>query len=564
MTETPSRLLEEYRAAFQEYLHGAGEAALERAYELGRKAVDYGLGVLDVATIYQEMLAEALQSPNVADTTAVTKAAATFLAECLSPFEMTHRSYRDANAALRASEERYRGLFENANDIVFTADLKGSFTSINRAGEEITGYRRDELSGMSFGRLFAPEYVELVRQMLDRKLRSGGKTTYEAEIITKDGRRVTLDVSTRLAYQEGRPGGVQGIARDITERKRAERVFRDLLEAAPDGMVVIDKERKMVLLNAQTEKLFGYRREELLGKDLNVLVPERFRERHAAHCAQFLTEGQLRPMGTGLVLSGLRKDGSEFPAEISLSPLETAEGTVVLSAIRDITVRKRAEEALQRMNEALEEQTRRIAHALHDESGQLLAAVHIALQEMAGDLPSSARKPLQNVRRMLDQIEEQIREFSHELRPPVLEDLGFARALEFLGQRVSRRTRISVTVKCGKDERFPPPVETALYRIIQETLTNVTRHAKASKVNIQIQRDAKMIRGSVKDDGIGFDVSAVLARKGRRSGLGLTGIRTRLEALGGNCTIRSSRGHGTEILFTIPLGENDASPCAGS
>ena len=413
MTESSSRLHDEYASAFQAYLEGDGEPALQRAYELGRRAIDGGLGVLDITAIYQEILAEMLHRTKAKDIATLASAAATFFAESLSPFEMTHRSFREANAALRASEERYRGLLENANDIVFTANLQGIFTSINRAGEEITGYPRDELCGMSFRRLFAPEFVERAERMLSRKIRSGGPTIYEAEIITKDGRRVTLDLSTRLVYQEGQPIGVQGIARDITERARAARIFRDLLEAAPDGMVVIDRQTRMILVNAQAERLFGYQREELLGKGLEILVPERFRERHRAQCEKFFAEVRVRPMGTGLALVGLRKGGDEFPAEISLSPLEAEGGTLVLAAIRDVTEQKRAEEAIQRMNEALEEQAKRIANALHDESGQLLASVHIALGELAGDMSPEARKGLQNVKQLLDQIEEQLRQFSH-------------------------------------------------------------------------------------------------------------------------------------------------------
>jgi signal transduction histidine kinase len=209
--------------------------------------------------------------------------------------------------------------------------------------------------------------------------------------------------------------------------------------------------------------------------------------------------------------------------------------------------------ALRGLNERLEVEAGRIAHALHDEAGQLLASVHLAVDEVACALPfDQTRDRLLKIKGLLDQIEEQIRHLSHELSPTVLDDLGLIPALEFLAQGVSTRSGLHITVEGGAEPRLPPAIEIALYRITQEALANVFKHARAKHVHIQIRRANQCIECSIRDDGIGFDAAAVQARKGDR-GLGLLGIRERLNTLGGSLSITSNQGCGTKLLVTLPL-----------
>src|SRR5207245_941540 len=173
----------------------------------------------------------------------------------------------------------------------------------------------------------------------------------------------------------------------------------------------------------------------------------------------------------------------------------------LLGVARDITDRKRAEEALRHVNEALEEEAKRIAHALHDEAGQLLASVHIGLADVARELPSHAAQRLEDVRGLLTKIEEQLRHLSHELRPTILDDLGLGPALEFLAEGVSKRTGLSITVEGSPGKRLPAPTETALYRIVQEALTHVTKHAQATRAYIKFTPNRRSLRGVIRDAG---------------------------------------------------------------
>src|SRR5881394_1206258 len=208
--------------------------------------------------------------------------------------------------------------------------------------------------------------------------------------------------------------------------------------------------------------------------------------------------------------------------------------------------------ALRQLNETLEEEIKRIAYAVHDEAGQPLVAVHLALADVARELPERQKEQMGRIEELLNQVEKQLRRYSHELRPTVLDDLGWIPAIRFLAEGVSKRANLPIHIKVAFAGRLPSTTEIALYRVVQEALTNAVKHAKAGNIWVRAWRDEFVLCCSIRDDGAGFDVRALQAA-GCRKGLGLIGMQERLSAIGGTVRIESRRGQGTELLIRLPL-----------
>jgi signal transduction histidine kinase len=212
-----------------------------------------------------------------------------------------------------------------------------------------------------------------------------------------------------------------------------------------------------------------------------------------------------------------------------------------------------AVKALRQLNETLEEQMKMIAYAVHDEAGQLLVAVHLALAEMARQVPEAQRAKIGHIEELLGEVEQHLRRYSHELRPTVLDDLGWVAAIRFLADGVSRRTSLNISVDTDVSMRLATTMETAIYRIVQEALNNIVKHARASNVWIRVWREGKKVLCfSVQDDGAGFDNRKMQLLAGR-PGLGLVAMRERASAVGGALHIESTPAEGTTLSLRLPL-----------
>lgn len=333
------------------------------------------------------------------------------LAALSAEYDQAQRTLRDeisrrerAETALLKSESRFRRLADSGVLGVFTADTSGRILDANDAFTAILGYSRDDVvSGkVRWDELTPPKWAEHDANAVRQLQTHGIVPAWEKEYVHKDGRSVPVLVGAAL---------LDGVAEecvcfilDQSERKRAERAakqlaaehavdmrFRALLETAPDAMVVIDTTGQIAVANAQAERVFGYSRSELIGHHLELLIPERFRIGHAQHLAQFFQQPSARPMGSGIELFGRRKDGSELPIEVSLSPLQSGETRTVSAAIRDISERKSLEAATKLVNDRLASAVESIhdAFALFDNEDRVVLCNSV-YRELIGDpLPGS-------------------------------------------------------------------------------------------------------------------------------------------------------------------------------
>jgi PAS domain S-box-containing protein len=357
---------------------------------------------------------------------------------------------------------------------------------------------------------------------------------------------------------------IAGLLRQRLKLRRAEERFRQVVEAAPTGMLMVGRDGAIVMVNAEVEKLFGYRRDELLGQRVEMLVAKRSLSVHSADRDRFFAMPERHATGPGRDLYGQRKDGSEFPVEIRLGPLQTAQGMFVLESIIDLSERRRAEESLRasqrelrslsgRLLDAQEDERRRIARELHDDINQELAFVAVEMDRLGQSAPGAESSTAERVQKLSSHVKElssAVHDLSHQLHPSKLEQLGLVSAVKALCTELKYHHGLEVSfTPHDVPIAIPEAAALCLYRIVQEALRNVIRHSGTKRAVIALSGSPDGIRLRIADEGFGFDATSDRGN----GGLGLVSMRERLYLVGGQMVIESRPGGGTRIDVRVPL-----------
>jgi PAS domain S-box-containing protein len=474
--------------------------------------------------------------------------------------------------SLQREQALVSAILDSASDLlVMVVDREGRIVQFNRVCQQLSGYSLEEVRGRKpWEFMVPPDEVPRLVETFEKVLR-GAPSQTETHWLAKDGRHLVIGWSNTGVAVDGWVESVIASGMDKTEssenRKRAvesEATVRALLEMA-QPIIAVNQQGRILVANAASEKMFGYSHDEVIGQEIGILLPERLRQRHSAHVAKWFSQPISRRMGVGLDLAGLRKDGTELPVEVSLSYHETVDGIAAVAFISDVTEKKKNEQALLDYQSRLQKLTanlmsvqeagsKELARELHDDFSQQLAALamEVSTLQASGEVAVPLTERLSELGEKIGHLADEMHQTSRQLHPTILNELGLEAALREECGRFSAQCKIPIQFICEElPASTPEDVSLCLYRIAQETLRNIRKHAGATEGRVRLFGGEGGVSLLVEDTGDGFDIAE--ARKS--GGLGLISMEERVRLVNGKFKILSQTGVGTTVGVFVPLNE---------
>lgn len=475
--------------------------------------------------------------------------------------------------------QNYRYLFENASDGMWVQDMEGNIVDANRADEKLTGFTREELLGKNVSEFLAGDSLNLAREVRRKLLnREEIAQPYEQRLIRKDGTIGIMNLATSLVIIDGKPVGFQHVARDITAEKRLQEMLSKIINGSPIATFVIDKQHKITHWNIALASLSGVDARDIIGTDRQW---QAFYARKRPTMADLIVDGAssdeieayYRGKYTKSSLIGGAYEAEDFFPELgesgkwlhfTASPIKAEAGEIIaaIETLQDITGEKQLQENMhyyvQLITRAQEEERKRLARDLHDDvSSSLLLLTQRLDAIISSNRPRQSqalKEELETLRGQAVEALECVRRYAQDLRPRILDDLGLLPALEWMADEIEKNYGIKANVEVfGNERNLPAEVQLLLFRIAQEALTNIRRHAEASEVMVKLEFGDGAVTMTVSDNGRGFELPPRIEDLTVTSRLGIMGMHERARLLGGTFAIKSEPNKGTHVVTRVPL-----------
>lgn len=501
--------------------------------------------------------------------------------------EMQNEELRRAQIELQAARDRYIDLYDFSPAGHLMLDRNGTIVEANLRAGMLLGLNRNELIQQPLARFIVSEDQDRWYRHVQEVLKAGTRQTCELRLRKMSGVSCCLYLESLAVHEEpGRITHWRTSLLDVSDRKRAEQELETqrsqlnaIIESAMDGIITVDEDQRVLLFNRAAQSMFGCQAADAIGQPLDRFIPERFREAHHGHMSRLAkSSGPSRAMQRQGVLFGLRANGEEFPIEASISWVLVAGKTLFTVILRDVTERFLAGRVLEEHNvllrekqneleslaekliEAQEHERKRIARDLHDDFNQRLAALAVELETIErssiGRLPESISGQLAGIRAGIGRLSDDLHQLAYNLHPSLLDHVGLEVAMRDHAVEFTKRTGLPVTFTPREvPKALSPEVKTNLFRVMQESLQNVFKHAQASEVTVRLSGSSKGIGVSVRDNGKGFDLES---KDARVKGLGLTSMQERARLMGGFLRIHSLPEEGTKVCVWIPRSQEGA------